>query len=86
MHPRSLSAAILLFLADGTKPLAALMRHLIGSTRSISNRMSELRAAGLIQDTVTLTDEGRAAVEKLNESLSKRHARVRNHESTRDGD
>lgn len=86
MHRNSQSAAILRFLADGPKRLADVLRQSKGAAGSIKNRMSELRVAGLIEDTVTLTDEGRADLEKLNESLSKRHARVQNHESTRDGD
>lgn len=85
MQSKSQSAAILRFLADGPKRLADVLRQSKGAAGSIKNRMSELRVAGLIEDTVTLTPEGMAALEKLNQSLSKRHERVRNHESKDDG-
>ena len=52
-------------LSDGPVPLAQLLRETPGPIGSIRNRMTEMRTNGWIVDTVTLTEEGRKALEKM---------------------
>ena len=55
-------------LADGPVPLSKLMKVSPMTVRTIQNRMSELRVNGWIEDTVTLTDEGRKALNAMKSS------------------
>lgn len=69
MHQNSLRHIILRLLGDGPQSLRFVLM-LNWPLGSIRNRLSELRQAGLIEDTVTLTEEGRHVLALM----SARHA------------
>lgn len=72
IQQRSQAILILGFLADGPKPLNEVFRNRKGTATSLKSRMSELRSAGLIQDTVALTPEGKAVLEKYEKKCEQR--------------
>lgn len=68
MRPHSLPHVILRLLGDGPQSLR-FVYMLDWPLGSIRNRLSELRSEGLIQDTVTLTEEGRRVLRLTDSKL-----------------
>lgn len=64
-RPGGILGNLMTALSDGPVPLSKLLRETHGPIGSIRNRMTEMRSNGWIVDTVTLTDEGRKALEKM---------------------